>query len=61
MEFKEEEQTIEVLLNGEKYYLSICSINLPEMYVVLGNSNFEIIITKKQFFNDLHLEVIENE
>lgn len=61
LEFKEEDQPIEVLLNGEKYYLSVCSIHLPEMYVVLGNSDFEIIITKKQFFNDLHLEVIENE
>ena len=57
--FKEEEQTIEVLLNGEKYSLSVCSIHLPEMYVVLGNSNFEIIITKKQFFNDLHLEMVK--
>ena len=67
LEFKEEEQTILVLLNGEKYILNYhktinktfcydrCFAQLIKLDVV-GSS---ILIGNSDFFNDLRLERVK--
>lgn len=64
LEFKETEQTMEVLLNGEEYKLSYFTDGITE-YVDLITNDEKFLIGKyvcdyeKQFFNDLHLERVE--
>lgn len=69
LEFKEEKQTMLVLLNGEKYILNYhrtinktfcynrCFVQLIRLDVIGAN----ITIANSDFFNDLHLEVVDNE
>ena len=69
LEFKEEKQIMLVLLNGEKYILNYhrtinktfcynrCFAQLIKLDVIGAN----ITIANSDFFNNLHLEVVENE
>lgn len=69
LEFKEEKQTMLVLLNEEKYILNYhrtinktfcynrCFVQLIRLDVIGAN----ITIANSDFFNDLHLEAVDNE
>jgi hypothetical protein len=67
LEFKEEEQTMKVLLNGKEYMLSYFTDGITEYVDLLTDGEKLEIIGRyvddssheKQFFNDLHLERVE--
>lgn len=67
LEFKEEEQIMKVSLNGSKYQLSYFTDGITEYVDLLTDGEKLEIIGRyvdansheKQFFNDLHLELVE--
>ena len=67
LEFKEKEQTrMEVLLNGSRYLLEYYAVSEKEFVFIRARATKTIIFnllgrcsTDKQFFNDLHLERVE--
>lgn len=68
LEFKETEQTMKVLLNGEEYKLSYFTDGITEYVDLLaGNGKYQMgryvdcYPTDVKFFNDLHLEEILKE
>ena len=68
LEFKKEEQTMKVLLNGEEYKLSYFTDGITEYVDLLaGNGKYQMgryvdcYPTDVKFFNDLHLEEILKE
>lgn len=68
LDFKEEEQTMKVLLNGEEYKLSYFTDGITEYVDLLaGNGKYQMgryvdcYPTDVKFFNDLHLEEILKE
>ena len=68
LDFKEEEQIMKVLLNGEEYKLSYFTDGITEYVDLLaGNGKYQMgryvdcYPTDVKFFNDLHLEEILKE
>jgi len=67
LKFKEEEQIMKVSLNGSKYQLSYFTDGITEYVDLLTDGEKLEIIGRyvdansheKQFFNDLHLELVE--
>ena len=67
LDFKEEEQTVKVILNESKYKVAYFTDGITEYVDLLTDDERLEIIGRyvddnpheKQFFNDLHLEVIE--
>ena len=66
LEFKEEVQTMEVLLNGETYVLDYKFYPYEHNVIHLSTLEYDRVLTccgdygfDKQFFNDLHLERVE--
>jgi hypothetical protein len=66
LEFKKKQQVMDVLLNGKPYILYFYKLSTQnevtifsiDMHIVTLSSNYPEDV---QFFNDLHLEVVENE
>ena len=64
LEFKKKQQVMDVLLNGKPYILYFCKLSTQnevtifsiDMHIVTLSSNYPEDV---QFFNDLHLERVE--
>lgn len=64
LEFSFKEKYMKVKLNGNIYTLRYTRngvMEFPVAYLEFNNTEITIIDCKKQFFNDLHLEVLNNE
>lgn len=63
LEFKAEnsKQNMAVLLNGTKYTLVVgCNVHFDKLAILRnGGINYYFLEADKQFFNDLHLEMVE--
>ena len=58
LEFKEKEQTMEVILNGNPYFLCYYRSMFGNLCII-DNPSITIRKENKDFFNDLHLERVE--
>lgn len=59
LEFKGEEQTMKVILNGSVHFLSYYRNMFSDNLCMIDNTGITIWKENKQFFNDLHLEKVE--
>lgn len=60
LEFKKEEQTMEVILNGSEHFLCYYK-NVFGNLCIIDNPSITIRKENKDFFNDLHLERVVEE
>jgi len=61
LEFKEEEQKMKVILNGSIHHLCYFRNMFGTSICIIDNTDITIRRENKDFFNDLHLEVAEDE
>lgn len=61
LEFKEEEQKMKVILNGSMHLLCYFRNMFGTSICIIDNTDITIRRENRDFFNDLHLEVVEDE